>query len=512
MKGGKYSNTESKIVVDAIKSYASANAITVDSLCQDGSRSVGSKRAWLSIANCLPDRSVQSIYRHGIRQLHGRKMGAWTDEEVAQLKLLVSTHGKKWSEIGKKVGRSADACRDKSRELISTPQEGPWTEQEEKLLNKLMMDRMECGEDMSEVMLTGNEEVDVPWAEVARIIKSRNRIACRKKWDYLQMQRRQKWQYVRDTRGSAASINLAFVKAIIGTGAADESELNWSSLPYPRANLKWKNLRERELQAPNANLQFREALNAVRGRLQREVDDEKKAMDQAAQASPSSAAVAAPTVAFPLSDAGSGSVARTIRPRKARREKRERRRDGKRRRARPAKGKERWCHAKRNRMTARVSNQAKTIARTKNAEKRSEKRTERGSHLQVLTEAAKRSTRRKKRRARSEERTNCKISVEAAGPREGSRRDQIRACGRGVPLPLPRQRMSRRRGCAACRKPEYCCIGSHCSSPKALNNPTGIWGVRQGFRGYWCIVLPHLGLGLGLIKVESPTYVFLTFL
>ncbi|CAN0221913.1 unnamed protein product, partial [Ectocarpus sp. 13 AM-2016] len=133
-----------------------------------------------------------------------------------------------------------------------------WTEQEEKLLNKLIMDRMERGEDMSETMLTGDEEVDVPWAEVARIIKSRNRIACRKKWDYLQMQRRQKWQYVRDKSGSAASVNLAFVKAIIDTGAADESELNWSSLPYPRANLKWKNLRERELQAPNANLQFRE--------------------------------------------------------------------------------------------------------------------------------------------------------------------------------------------------------------------------------------------------------------
>lgn len=41
---------------------------------------------------------------------------------------------------------------------------------------------------MTEVMLTGDEEVDVPWAEVARIIKSRNRIACQKKWDYLQVQ------------------------------------------------------------------------------------------------------------------------------------------------------------------------------------------------------------------------------------------------------------------------------------------------------------------------------------
>ncbi|CAM9263547.1 unnamed protein product, partial [Ectocarpus fasciculatus] len=419
---GKYSSTESKLVVDAIKSYASANAITVESLCQGGSRTGGSKKAWLSIANWLPDRSVQSIYRHGIRQLHGMKMGPWADEEVAQLKLLVCTHGKKWADIGEMIGRSADSCRDKSRELISTPQEGPWTEQEEKLLNKLIMDRMGCSEGMTEVMLTGDEEVDVPWAEVARIIKSRNRIACRKKWDYLQMQRRQKWQYVRDKSGSAASVNLAFIKAILATGAADESELNWSSLPYPRANLKWKTLRKRELQASNTDLPFREALKALRARLRKEVADENKPMDQRAEVASPSTPVPAPTVASPSSP-GPGRATLYVVPKKARRKKKERRRRvGKRRRARPAKGRGRWHDTKSNRMATRVSNQAKRTERRKSAKARSEQWRERGSHLPVLTKGAKRSARRKNKRAGSEARTSCKISLEAAGAREGSPR------------------------------------------------------------------------------------------
>lgn len=45
-------------------------------------------------------------------------------------------------------------------------------------------------------------------------------------------------------------------------------------------------------------------------------------------------------------------------------------------------------------------------------------------------------------------------------------------------------------------------IGSHCSSPKCANKPVLAWGVRPCFWGCGRIV-PHLGLGLGLINVES---------
>ena len=39
----------------------------------------------MEIAKCLPKRSVQSIYRHGIRQCHPFKRGVWNDHDVVQL-------------------------------------------------------------------------------------------------------------------------------------------------------------------------------------------------------------------------------------------------------------------------------------------------------------------------------------------------------------------------------------------------------------------------------------------
>lgn len=52
--------------------------------------------------------------------------------------------------------------------------------------------------------------------------------------------------------------NLAFVEALVKTGAQDESEVNWSnlSLQHPRAQLKWKTLRgvrRDQPQPPNSN-------------------------------------------------------------------------------------------------------------------------------------------------------------------------------------------------------------------------------------------------------------------
>ncbi|CAM9215166.1 unnamed protein product, partial [Hapterophycus canaliculatus] len=202
--------------------------------------------AWATIALCLPNRPPISVYRHGIRQLHGLKMGPWTSEEVVQLQHLVKTRGKQWKAIEKEINRSADACRDKYREIIPFQQQGAWTAIEEKLLNDFVIARMDGGEDMSESMLTGDEKVEVPWAEAVKVVNTRNRIACQKKWDYLQMQRRRKRQSLESCTTAngryTASANLGFVEALLQTAAEDESELTWNSLPYPRARLRWKTL------------------------------------------------------------------------------------------------------------------------------------------------------------------------------------------------------------------------------------------------------------------------------
>ncbi|CAN0098378.1 unnamed protein product [Pylaiella littoralis] len=275
MRVGKYSKSESQIVVDAVKQYAAGNSISVEQLCNEGGRKGPLKRAWLAIAECLPERPVVSIYRHGIRQLGGFKTGPWAADEVATLQLLVSTHGKKWALLEKEMGRSAEACRDKCRELAAAPQQGAWSAEEEKLLNKLIMARM-SREDESVSTLTGEEKADVPWAQVARIVKTRSRIACLKKWEYLQEQRRQKRLQQEAGSDDKLSANLAFVKALLETGASDESELNWSALPYPRAQLRWKILRgDRKAVSPYRNLGFQQAAKAVVAELQREVDPEK---------------------------------------------------------------------------------------------------------------------------------------------------------------------------------------------------------------------------------------------
>lgn len=116
-QSGKFSKEESELVRNAIEEYCDAKQITVSRLCSECDHKAELKGAWMEIAKRLPHRSVQSVYRHGIRQCHPFKRGAWSEEEVATLQDLVTRMGKKWSAIQSKLNRSADSCRDKYREM-----------------------------------------------------------------------------------------------------------------------------------------------------------------------------------------------------------------------------------------------------------------------------------------------------------------------------------------------------------------------------------------------------------
>ena len=54
---------------------------------------------------------------------------------------------------------------------------------------------------------------------------------------------------------SKVRLNLSFVRAIVKTKARDESEVIWTRLPFPRAQLPWKKLRERTPATANMGLQ-----------------------------------------------------------------------------------------------------------------------------------------------------------------------------------------------------------------------------------------------------------------
>ena len=96
----------------------------------------------MEIAKRLPHRTVQSVYRHGLRQLHPFKRGPWTEMECTLLLDLVTRMGKKWSAIQAKLNRSADSCRDKYREMSTEYVKGRWKDNETEILKRLIREHL----------------------------------------------------------------------------------------------------------------------------------------------------------------------------------------------------------------------------------------------------------------------------------------------------------------------------------------------------------------------------------
>lgn len=139
----------------------------------------------MEIAKHLPHRSVQSVYRHGIRQLHPFKRGAWSEQETAVLTELVQRMGKKWSAIQTKLNRSADACRDKYREMSDEYVKGRWKDQEMELLKRLVREHLsvDIATDMKTLgRMVEEQNIQIPWSTISKRIGKRSRLSCFKKW------------------------------------------------------------------------------------------------------------------------------------------------------------------------------------------------------------------------------------------------------------------------------------------------------------------------------------------
>lgn len=141
-QSGKFSRAESELVRRAVEEYCHAKQIPTSRLCSECDHKAEFKGAWMEIAKRLPHRSVQSVYRHGIRQLHPFKRGAWSDEECFLLAELVQKLGKKWSSIQSKLNRSADSCRDKYREMSEEFIKGRWKEHDTEMLKRVIREQV----------------------------------------------------------------------------------------------------------------------------------------------------------------------------------------------------------------------------------------------------------------------------------------------------------------------------------------------------------------------------------
>ncbi|CAN0216076.1 unnamed protein product, partial [Discosporangium mesarthrocarpum] len=145
----------------------------------------------------------------------------------------VEKYGSRWRTVGEMVGRHADQCRDKYRELVHPANERwgkTWTEGEEQQLLELMRAAMKLPGDTDVLSMCGME---VPWSTVVKRMGSRGRIACIKKWDQLQSRARHAHNLARGSSRDATDLSL--VQEVLATGANDETEITWSKLSHYRS-------------------------------------------------------------------------------------------------------------------------------------------------------------------------------------------------------------------------------------------------------------------------------------
>jgi hypothetical protein len=183
---GKFSVAESQTVKAAIEDFCNSHGVTPSRLCSDSDNRTDHLRgAWMEIAQQLPSRTVQSIYRHGLRLMHPFKRGAWSEEETKELLLLVTKHGKKWSEIQSSLNRSADSCRDKHREFHADYTKGKWGVEESRELETYVRIELKVGPEVSleDLGRLGDQDsANIPWSAISQKMKNRSRLSCFKRF------------------------------------------------------------------------------------------------------------------------------------------------------------------------------------------------------------------------------------------------------------------------------------------------------------------------------------------
>lgn len=187
-QSGKFTKEESELVRKSVEEFCAAKQISTARLCSECDHKAELKGAWMEIAKRIPHRTVQSVYRHGIRRLHPFKRGAWTEAECGLLIELVARNGKKWSTIQGKLNRSADACRDKYREMSDDYIKGRWKEQETEILKRLIREQVGVEEttDLKQVAkIVEDQKIQIPWSSISKRMGKRSRLSCFKKWQKL---------------------------------------------------------------------------------------------------------------------------------------------------------------------------------------------------------------------------------------------------------------------------------------------------------------------------------------
>lgn len=164
-------------------------------------------------------RPLFAVYRRVIRMYDAKNhIGKYTEEELDKLKVLRQKHGTDWAVIGAQLGRSAASVKDRCRLLKETCNTGKWFPEEEKRL-------VEAVHEVSGTILGTSVTSNLPWAQIATVVKTRSEKQCRTKWlNYLN------WKQAGGESEWTRADEIDLVTKISRCGAVEESAIDWETL------------------------------------------------------------------------------------------------------------------------------------------------------------------------------------------------------------------------------------------------------------------------------------------
>lgn len=244
------------------------------------------KGAWLEIAKNFPHRSVQSVYRHGLRVLHPFRRGAWSEEELNKLFELVARLGKKWVAVQNILRRSADCCRDKYRECSADFVKGRWKEHEMEELKQLILDYLKWPDRKANMIDIGKmveaEGSVLPWTTFSKKMGTRSRLSCFKKFQKMAglfvpptasegRERKKKSRVAKEQEEPPAldlgditgDVDMYLLSELAQSGANRASEIPWDTLRGTEAAQERWNMLVMEWQQQEGGEATEEALTTL---------------------------------------------------------------------------------------------------------------------------------------------------------------------------------------------------------------------------------------------------------
>lgn len=201
VRSGRLSDEEKALLHKAIVEFAELNGFSTNDFSWmivpgTGKRQIQSKSTmgmWKYVSKSLPNRTIKSVAAAGLRMFHpNAKKGRWKDEEDSKLLRLAKELGNRWSEISTHMGRTAEACRDRWKEirLENQKRKGPWSESEVELLKQTVTEFLErraqalASSTREDVERSMRREVldDINWVAISSAVGTRSGLQCMEKW------------------------------------------------------------------------------------------------------------------------------------------------------------------------------------------------------------------------------------------------------------------------------------------------------------------------------------------